>query len=339
MRRYFSIGILLLLCSATVVMAEPVLQPRIQKAGSVFVMHPFENPLTVEDVEQMRTRVIANFKRRFQKPDHPLVFGGFDVPEGAFIVAYGFTIYADGVTAEYVGLTSDSQSVSTIHNNARKWHKETETYTSSGDQVPCSGWWSAAGTGEVTWYDDPYGAVTNDYVLYFCNNDNSSSYDWYAIKHTYEIIPGLLTCGSGWINDYGWSKHRWCDTDLENPLLIDVSPETIQVAEEDPISVHVCLSAPSSGCPDGCWYFTLGSYTIMRNNTDSPQVIARWKMEFTNDEARENIRSMKPGSLCRMDEPSTPGEYKIISLRSVGYFTDGTTTVEVKHIWDIFVEY
>jgi hypothetical protein len=320
-------------------MAEPVLQSRIPKAGSVFVMHPFENSLTVEEVEQMRTRVIANFKKRFQNPDHPLVFGGIDVPEGAFIVAYGFIIYADGVTAEYLGLASDPQSVSIIHKDAQKWHKETEAYTSSGVQIPCSGWWKLVSSGEVTWYVYPYGAVTNDYELYKCSNDNSSSYDWYGVKHTYEIIPGCQTCGSGYISDYGYSKHRWCDTELDNPLLIVVSPETIQEAEEDPIDVEVYLSAESSGCSGQGWVFPLGSYTIMRNTSDSPAIIARWKMEFTNCEARENIRSMVPGSICRVDEPDTPGTRKILSLRSVGYFTNGNDTREVKHIWNIFAEY
>lgn len=335
MRRYYSIGILLLLCSATVAMADPVLQPRIPKAGSVFVMHPFENPLSVEDVEQMRTRVIANFKKRFQKPDHPLVFGGIDVPEGAFIVAYGFTIYADGVTAEYLGLTSDPQSVSTIHENARKWHKETETYVSSGNQIPC-GSWSTVGTGEVTWYDNPYGAVTNDYVLYFCENDNSSSYDWYAVKHTYEIIPGCLTCGSEWVNEEGYSLHRWYETELENPLLIVVSPETIQ---EGPKTVDVCIESPSSGCPEKSWSFWLGWYTKIYNMSDSPTVLAAWRMEFTANSARENIRKMKPGSICRVDEPGTPGTYRVIDLLSVGRFTDGSTTEQVKYCWKINVEY
>jgi hypothetical protein len=176
-------------------------------------------------------------------------------------------------------------------------------------------------------------------VLYFCNNDNSSSYDWYAIKHTYEIIPGLLTCGYNYINDYGYSKQRWCDTTLDNPLLIVVSPETIQEAEEEPISVYAYLSAPSSGCPGGGSYFTLGSYTLMRNTSDSEAVIARWKMEFTNSEARENIRSMVPGSLCRVDEPSTPGEYTILRLFSEGYFTNGATTELVSYFWTIIVEY
>ena len=131
MRKYYSIGILLLLCSATIAMPEPILQPArtISKADSVFVIQSFENPLTAGEVEQMRTEVIANFKKSSQKPDHPIAFSSIDVPEGTFIAAYGFKIYADGVTAEYLGLASDPQSVSIIHKNAQKWYEETETFS------------------------------------------------------------------------------------------------------------------------------------------------------------------------------------------------------------------
>lgn len=326
-------------------MAEPVLQSRIPKAGSVFVMHPFENPLTVEEVEQMRTRVIANFKNRFQNPDHPLVFGSIDVPESAFIAAYGFTIYADGVTAEYLGLASDPQSVSIIHKNAQKWHKETETYASFGDQIPCSGWWKLIGTEMITWYDCPYGAVTNNYELYLCENDDSSSYDWYGIIHTFEIIPGCYTCGpppgcntcdNEWVNHEGHSIHKWCATTLQNPLLVDSSPNSYQ---KGPKTVTVCLSAPLSGCSGRCWDFFLKSGTEIYHDSSSSPVKARWRMEFTTKKARENIREMVPGSICRVDEPSTPGVYILLGLKSKGCFTDGTNIVCVEHIWGICVEY
>lgn len=318
-------------------MAEPIVQPAetIPKAGSVFVIHPFENPLTVGEVEQMRTRVIANFRKRFQKPDHPIVFGSIDVPEGAFIAAYGFTIYADGMTAEYLGLAGDPQSVPIIHENAREWHKETETYEDSDDQILCPEW-TTIGTGAIDWYVYPYGGVTNNYQLGFCSNDSSSSYDWYAIAHTFEIIPGYYTYGSEWESDEGYSLHRWYKTELQNPVLVDFSPDT---TVEGPATIPVCLSAPESGCPELCWGFWLGWYTKIYNMSDSPSVTAAWRMEFTANSARRNIRTMVPGSLCRVDQPSSTGTYMLLHLLSVGRFTDGSTIEQVKHTWRISVDY
>lgn len=322
-------------------MAESLVQPAetIPKAGSVFVIHPFENPLTVGEVEQMRTRVITNFKKRFQNPDHPLVFGSIDVPEGAFIAAYGFTIYADGMTAEYLGLAGNPQSVPIIHENARKWHKETETYKDSDAQILCTECpeWTIIGTGEIDWYDYPYGAVTNNYKLYFCSDDSSSNYDWYAIKHTFKIIPGYYTYGNEWVNDEGYSIHKWGATALQNPLLVDFYPDTSPV--EGPTTVSVCISATASGCPEMCWSFWLGWYTEIYNMSDSPTVKAKWKMLFTADSARRNTRTMVPGSICRVDQPCTTGTYKLLHLRSIGYFTDGTDTESVEYKWIIFVEY
>lgn len=340
MKRFYSLAIVLFLCSGAIATAEPLLQPAktIPKAGSVFVIHPFENPLTVGEVEQMRTRVIANFRKRFQKSDHPIVFGSIDVPEGAFIAAYGFTIYADGMTAEYLGLAGDPQSVPIIHENARKWHKETETHKGSDAQILCFECpeWTRIASGQIEYYECPYGGVRNNYKLYICSNDNSSNYDWYGIGQWYQIFPG---CNNNeWVNEEGRAIHKWSATTLQNPVLVDYDPDTELETEENSITADVCVYAEESGCCTECWGFWLGSYTRIEPWVDSLPTIA-WRMFFTADNARKNTRIMQPGSICRVDQPCTPGEYKLLHLKSVGIFTDGTETEKVAHEWIIYVDY
>jgi len=334
MKRIYSVWVVFLLFGGAVAMAEPGLQPEdAHTIDSVLVVRPFGTPLTLQEIEQVRTNVKANYEHLIQNAGHPVAFSTFDVPEGSVIAAYGFKLFAS-MAAEFVGLAGDPQSVPLIHKDARKWYNDD---SEGKDAQILAGSWVKIKSDVLHWYQYPYGGITNNYELRKCANDGSSVHDWYAIRHTFRILPGYSVYGTAWENYRGFSIHNWSSSTFNNPQLRDWSPWG---AHAGPVNLTPCISG--SPCPLWCWTFHLAGGTTMYAQSSSGAITAKWEMQFTTDIARRRNRRMDPGSSCRVDQPGA-GHYKLLWLKSRGVFRHetgfGYAYQGVEYTWHLYVKY
>lgn len=312
MKRYCSIGILLLLCSSTIAVAEPILQPsRVMPCvDGMLVTRPFENPLTLEDIQQINTGAITNFSRSFRNPDRPIVSCIPEIPDGTYVVAYGFKVFADGTIKQYVGIVGDSQSVPLVHHEARKWNLDTGAVTVDVQPLCCTGEWKLISSVVENVHIRPCGSVNNGYELYWLYGDDSPTTDCFAIKHIFSTQPGRIVYGSSYDNYTGFLRHSW---EAHDPFYGQFGDYDPQGTSTGPLTIDVSLlcdcDQPLS------WTFPLVDGVIMDERSQRNH-IAEWLMQYISlTSQRSVIGDMQPGSAARVNTPSIPGTYILVHVR------------------------
>jgi hypothetical protein len=332
------VAIILVMVSTAV--GEPFMQEEssTQKANSIFIIRPFNNPVTTQEIEQLKTTIFTNFEVNFEKPSHPLVLCTFDVPEGAVITAYGFKLWTNGLTMQYVGMAGDPQSVSIIHEKAQLWNQKTEKYQREGVWI-LGATWIMIGLGEGDYYSSPYGGVTNNWEIRWLSSDGSSTRDWFAVKQIFAMEPGYQRYDSSWKNYRGYPTHNWSVSTLSNPQLHDWDPLGTQSGST---TISVSVSGGSSGASASWgWSYTQPAVTTVDQSSTGSEK-AKWEMKFNNGDVQKSTGGMKPGSSCGVDQPSS-GTYKLIDLKSKGKFRKSVwwwyDYVSLTHTWHLYVTY
>jgi len=347
MRRIYAIWIIVLVCGASIVIAtsfsgkdidiktenttgsisqssmQEELKKPINKINEILVTRTLTDSISLEEMRVMRDTLINDFISKFGKPKHPIITAEPEVPEGAYIVAFGFKIYSDGMTMEYVGIAGDAESVPIIHQRAQKWRNK--------EILGSNAYWGLICMDEGDYFKSPYGGVTNNFECRYLYNDTSPSRDWFAIKQEFEMVPGCVEYGSSWKNKAGYPKHDWSASTLGNPQLHEHDPLGTFTGTQT-ISVSI-----SSGGATWSWSYTqpdVTTYDYSSTNTE----IAKWKMVFNSDASKTSTGGMKPGSSCGVNQHIS-GTYRILDLEAKGEFANWLTNTYLTHLWHINVTY
>jgi len=290
-------------------LTEKIVNKTYTPTNEIFLIRNFTESISIEEIKEKREKIINNFVNAMGKPEHAIAIATPEVPEGARIVAYGFRIYPNGVTTQYVGMAGDEESVQIIHEHAQEWYDKYVIIRSGA-------YWSEISRGEADFYKSPYGGVTNNFECRYLYNDNSNTRNWYAIKHIFAMEPGCQRYGSGWKNYRGYPKHDWSASTLGNP----------QLHEWDLLGTHTgsqTIAVSITGGTEGAsvtwsWGYTQPDVTtIDQSSTDTE--IAKWEEHFNNGAVQSSTGGMKPGSCCAVNQ-HTSGTYRLLDLTSEGKF-------------------
>jgi len=311
-------------------LTEKIVNKTYTPTNEIFLIRNFTEPISVEEIKEKREEIINNFIDVMGKPKHAIAIATPEVPEGVRIVAYGFRIYPNGVTAQYVGMADDDEeSVQIIHEHAQEWYDKYEVLTSTG--VLGEPHWVEIGRNEGEIYHNPHGGVDDNYVLFQLADDTSSTRDWFAIHHIFCMYPGCHVYGSNWRNDYGRLKHDWSASDFGNPQLHD----------HDPMGTHTgtqTISVSLGPSPALQWSYTQPEVTTL-DESDSSIELARWKETFNSEAAQTHPGGMEPGSSCGVNQPTSGGTYKLLDLVAEGHFKlyPIPAPATLTHTWHISV--
>ncbi len=307
--------------------------------SSVYRVTDFSNPITLSDLKEMRASVINNSPQRAEN-DAPRVLADLDVPEGAAIVAYGFTLDACGVPVQYVGLAGDEKSVSIIQKKAQEWYDVNIVNSQPGGTEQTGtlalSEWVPLGRNTADYYLSPYGGVTNNYELWQLSSDGDNTRDWFAIKHIFAMEPGCQVYNSSWTNKKGTMLHDWAAGTFGSPELYEWGPlGTISGTQ----TIDVSITGGTGGVSTTLsWSYTQPEVTTYdRSSTGTEK--AKWEMLFNSDAAKQTTGGMKPGSTGSVRQQGS-GTYGLLNLQADGQFYNGLLTYQtLSNVWNIDVQY
>jgi hypothetical protein len=308
--------------------------------SSVYRVTDFTNPITLSDLKEMRESVIDNSQQRTES-HAPLVLADPVVPEGAEIVAYGFTLDARGVPVQYVGLAGDEESVSIIQKKAQEWYDSNivnpQLAVAEQAGALASAEWVTIGLMTGDYYLSPYGGVTDNYELQQLSNDGDSTKDWFAIKQIFAMEPGCQAFEMiSWKNRMGTMLHDWSAGTFGSPELYEWDPLGTKTGAQ---TIGVSITGGTGGA-SATWSWSYDQpevTTYDRSSTGTEK--AKWEMFFNSDDAKETTGGMKPGSVGSVSQHSS-GTYRILNLQADGQFYNGVTTYHtLSHTWNINFQY
>lgn len=318
--------------------------PYAGKNQNVFILGDLSHPITLEQICEERNDVINEYKSTSKSAEitglekKPIIEFDSEVPEGFSIVAYAYTINSDGISNQYTGITKDNESVSIIHDNAKKWYKK-YILNDSSEQLISSTMrfddWSIVGRGSDDLYESPYGGVVNNHELYWHPNDNDPQKEWFLIKHIFAMEAGAQRYNSGYYNQWGVMEHNWAAGTIGNPALFDWDPISTVTGDQD---VGVSISGGTGGASiTKHWsYHQEDVSTTCQSSTDTD--IAKWTMSCNSDAAKYHTVGMKPGSTCSVNQHSS-GTYRLADLISKGKFMKPLGTRILEHTMHVSYRY
>ncbi|ADC64418.1 hypothetical protein Ferp_0236 [Ferroglobus placidus DSM 10642] len=305
------------------------------KENYAFVVRDFSKGISINEIEKIKQNFVNKVKSKY--PEKPVAFAVPDIPEGAKIVAYGIKIDNNGAIKQYFGFAGDRESAEIIYKKAQKWYKENVSESSEKSVSIASASWVEISRNDADYYVSPYGGVTNNFELRYLVNDGSSTYDWFAVKHIFAMEPGYQAYNSEWKNDRGYPTHDY-SVCTSNPQLHDWDPIGSHTGQQ---TITVSITGGESVSATWSWSYTQPDVTTLDRSSTNTE-IAKWEMQFNNDDVQTTTGGMKPGSSVRIDQPSS-GEYHLLDLISEGKFKKPVwwwyEYQTIRHIWHIYVEY
>ena len=148
---------------------------------------------------------------------------------------------------------------------------------------------------------------------------------------------GYQAYNSEWRNDRGYPTHDY-----------SVSTCSPQLHDWDPLGTHtgqqiitVSITGGESVSATWSWSYTQPDVTTLDRSSTNTE-IAKWEMQFNNNDVQTTTGGMKHGSSVRIDQPSS-GKYHLLDLISEGKFKKPVwwwyEYQTIKHTWHIYVEY
>jgi len=307
------------------------------KENYAFVLRDFDRGIDINEIEKIRQNFVNKVKSSY--PEKVVAYAVSDIPEGAKIVAYGIKIDDKGVINQYLGFAGDEKSAEIIHKKARNWYSSNILESSEKNSLTeASASWAEINRNEADYYVSPYGGVTNNFEIRQLVNDGSSTYDWFAVKHIFAMEPGCQRYNSEWKNDRGYPTHDY-SVSTRNPQLHDWDPLGSYTGQQT-ITVSI-TGGESSASATWSWSYTQPDVTTLDRSSASTE-IARWEMQFNNNDVQTTTGGMKPGSSVRVNQPSS-GCYQLLDLVSEGKFKKPVWLWyeyrTIRHIWHIYVMY
>ncbi|WP_456468627.1 hypothetical protein [Archaeoglobus sp.] len=307
------------------------------KENYAFIVRDFSKGISIDEIEKIRQNFVNKVKSKY--PEKVVAFAVPDIPEGAKIVVYGIKIDRSGVINQYFGFAGDRESAEIIYKKAQKWYNKNVLESSEkSSSVKASASWVEIGRNNADYYVNPYGGVTNNFELRQLVNDGSSTYDWFAVKQIFAMEPGCQAYNSEWKNDRGYPTHDY-SVSTRNPQLHDWDPLGSHTGQQ---TITVSITGGESGASaTWSWSYTQPDVTTLDHSSTSTE-IAKWEMQFNNNDVQTTTGGMKPGSSVRINQPSY-GKYHLLDLISEGKFKKPVwwwyEYHTIKHTWHIYVEY
>ena len=301
-----------------------------------FIVRDFRTGISINEIMNIRQSFVNKVKSKY--PEKVVAFAVPDIPEGAKIVAYGIKMDSNGAIRQYFGLADDKESAEVIYKKAQKWYSRNILEPSDKSaSIKASASWVELIRNEADYYVSPYGGVTNNFELRQLVNDGSSTYDWFAVKHIFAMEPGSQAYNSEWKNNRGYPTHDY-SVSTRNPQLHDWDPLGSHTGQQ---TITVSITGGESVSATWSWSYTQPDVTTLDRSSTNTE-IAKWEMQFNNNDVQTTTGGMKPGSSVRIDQPSS-GRYHLLDLISEGKFKKSVwwwyEYHTIKHTWHIYVEY
>jgi hypothetical protein len=299
----------------------------------------FPTSLSLEDLDSIRNQVISEYKTEKGISIISATYSVPEIPKSGEIVAYCFKINGDGTASQYVGIAGDNESVSVIHEEAKKWYhdqvvdfdenkkinyaNQTSDYLLSSESREE---WRESLHSCSSYYKNPYGGVTNNYELYVLMNDSSSTSDWFAIVQEFSMEPGYKAwSGSPWKNDVGRLYHEWSSGTVGNAQLFDFWPN-------GPFTRKTTETTIIPGRFGDVLAAFMGGYSQpdVSTQTDSSSItdIGEWKLTCNNNAAKKSTVVMYSKSTCSANQHSS-GTYYILDVVATGVFRESLFSSKV----------
>ncbi|MBP2132381.1 hypothetical protein J2128_000302 [Methanomicrobium sp. W14] len=340
MRAIYLIFMVIMLCIIFIQSVNATSVANNEKALSTYKVTDLSNPISIQDLEEMRASVVENYQSE-KNSQTSFAYADPEVPDGAEIVAYGFAIDSQGVPIQYVGIAGDEKSVEIIHKKAQEWRDKStleENSESSNKQNTLSSNWIVVGRNTGDCYQDPYGGVTNNFELRKLSNDRDSTKDWFAIRQVFSMEPGIRAYQSSYLNHVGSMTNNWSASTAGNPQLYEWDPLGTITGTH---TVSVSITGGTGGASTSwSWSYTqpdVKTVDLSSSNTER----AKWSMSFNSDDSKETTGGMKPGSTCSMNQLSSgSGICKILDLKAEGKFYDQLILYHtLSDVWNIYYTY
>lgn len=304
--------------------AVPTVKAASPDSEIVRVKGSWNDPISVEELQQTKYDAVKRHRRRGN--DHPDYFVDA-VPEfsdGGRIVDYVVQIQPDGQPRQFVGVAGGPESVRATHQDAGAAQTEFETTTDSiSTQQTVDSQWNRITDDQATYKKCPYGEVKHNFVWWKLGESyDDAGEDLHAVKQIASMTPGdddskdVSPCDSdAWHNEWMMVKNDWDQSEIANPALHDWDPY-----DTDANTVDVDLSATTSDAGLVWSFDNNGSiqYYVSGNRV-------RWELHGLYNKERNTTQTMKPGSVCKLDEPACDVKNKLTYLRMEGHFEDSWT--------------
>ena len=325
------------------------------------------NPVSEQRRKQLRKRAVAEYERNTGEtmdgiPAARPEAGGVSQESSAGsedagtetnaddegeVVAFAYSIDADGVAHSYIGMASESDTAGPnnraeglIHNRFENRVRQISTaLEASDDDVTTE---AAGGTindlenmeerlnNQHEFAKDPYGVVSSTYYwLQDTEYDDSSSL--YAFHSPMTIEPGHIAFDTQWKNDEAWNKHHWDENEMAWQNVGDGYWKPAGPSDGGSVSQSYSVSVTAGWMTADVSVGYSWSYTepAMERTDQSSQYNDYnqwyWNVQDQCDgSVRKSTLSMQPSSSCEMEDyDSDMGERDICFNEVRGRFVDG----------------
>ncbi|QYZ79188.1 hypothetical protein E2N92_06940 [Methanofollis formosanus] len=275
----------------------------------VYELRDLDNPMTEAEIMDLQENLTANLSRHIGPGtgNQPIFASAYPmIPENGTIVAYGFSIDEEGTTHQMMGVVDDESDIEAVHEKAGQWLEEirNEPDPLSFPDVPDG--WITLSEGDYYYEARPYGAVENNFELYYHTVEADPDHEWYAVQQTFSMDPGFHRwredSWSKWAGESGrcWNNWSYAAPTL-HPSLHDHEPLGTRVGLENLLSVYI------------------------EDNSDPVTRTARWDLSITSPEAKKTEQRWNFRSSMVTHISDAAGEY---CLRSSQNSPDHDSTCE-----------
>ncbi len=213
---------------------------------------------------------------------------------------YCIAILGNGVVCQF---EQASNSGVLLNNSFKDWLKGINaSFGSKQKQTIGSGYprWvvTSEKTKDYSYY--PYGEIQQTADFYKLYNDNSSSYDWYAIHTFNSTIPGNLIWDSGYQTNNLTAYHSY---KYANGVLTKWGPTTTNTNTTVTVNVGVSAGENGASVSEGLSWAVNIPDVMVYDETIPSEKEASWNLQYRRDSASAwNTYRFEPGSQFRVPD-------------------------------------
>lgn len=301
-----------------------------KKTVVTMVKRPFNNPITVGEINKIRGEKAREFEENGGERTAPVFDYFVDSPNGR-VVTYLAMIDADGQLLQSVGIANRERDVARAHREADVEKRKlvgdvynTRDTTESNVTTQSDTGWTTVDSGKVTNYADPYG----DLVDYYDWLQSDDSNDGLLYKERYAMFPGIQEYGYYYYNDSGEHNQQWSTYDpyVQIRSWEPFSGYTGTVSETVEVSGEL---STSGGSVDVSHSYSYSQPEVdVDDHSSDRENYANWTLDIF-EEAQEQTVGFDPASLADFEDGSPD---RCVTVTSDATFNNGLTTETISNI-------
>jgi hypothetical protein len=278
-------------------------ETRESTGNSSLILRDFSTPISAKEIASIRKNNVAISGSN--------VYSVFNPKSSADkLVAYGYVILTDGLISEFAGFAGNEKSASIVQTSAKRWYEEEKDKSSQADRDGNDISMPEIGVCRCCSYKYPYGGIISDTSLYKRTQDNQVDYDYFALRQSFTMIPGITCFNSEYLNSSGVLDQSWGSGDLVHGLS-DWSPMS---------TINGPVSYESSVLSNLRWIYS--QQDVSTNCLSSSLTVsAGWEILCSSTSSRNSICTINPGSSAKtyqLAEDSDP--LLLVKVNSKGTF-------------------